>query len=40
MVGCRVDEDGKEALLLGKGVEDICNKSDGECGRVRIVLVV
>ena len=33
-----LDETGKMALLLGKGIEGICN-SDGRCGRVHIVLV-
>ena len=34
----REDEEGKVALLLGKGVEGICNRVIG-CGRVCIVLV-
>ena len=33
------DKDGKVTLLLGIEVEGICNKSDGGCGRVHIVLV-
>ena len=35
----KVDEERKVILLLGKGVEGICNKSDGGCGRGCIVLV-